>query len=714
MRARLPDDEGLVEIDDVRIGWERHGDAGTALLLLPGWSVAGARLWKGQVAHLARRHRVITIDPPGNGRSSRPIDPAPYHTSAIVDVALRVLDVTSTQTAVVVSVSDGSRASVALARHAADRVRGQILIGPNAMVGDPPPLPPPDDDRFHPITSVWKLDWHDYIRQFTGRVLPEPHSSKGAEDLVRWARDTTPDVIRAEIAAMAHDPDPATTRAWCAEITTPSLVVLGTEDGIVPADRQREFATALGADVVEVEGGGHSPQGRWPVLVNRLIDRFVTRLGPEDGEPSPTRAAADLAPVADHDTTRSYTPRPARRPRVLYLSSPIGLGHVNRDVAIARELRGLRDDVQVDWLSQDPVTGVLQQAGERVHPASRWLANESAHITQEAHDHGGHGLHAFQSLRRMDEILVANFMVFQEVVEEGGYDLVVGDEAWDVDRFWHEHPELKRGAHVWLTDFVGFVPMASGGDHEALLTADYNAEMVELVAASPMLRDRSIFVGNPDDVIDDPLGPELPSTRGWTEDHFDFSGYITGFTPPATDEAAALRLELGYRPDERVCIVAVGGSGVGEPVLRRAIDAFPLARQRVSDLRMVVVAGPRIDPSTLPDHDGIEVRGYVPALHRHLSVCDLAIVQGGLTTTMELTASKRPFISFPLADHFEQQVHVRHRLDRYRAGDTMDFATTDADGLADAMVTQLDAHPDYRDVETDGATRAAKLISDLI
>ena len=107
----------------------------------------------------------------------------------------------------------------------------------------------------------------------------------------------------------------------------------------------------------------------------------------------------------------------------------------------------------------------------------------------------------------MDEILVANFMLFQEVVEEGLYDLVVGDEAWDVDHFWHENPELKRGAHVWLTDFVGFLPMPDGGDHEAFLTADYNAEMIEHIANFPRIRDRSIFVGNADDVVADTFGP---------------------------------------------------------------------------------------------------------------------------------------------------------------------------------------------------------------
>ena len=61
----------------------------------------------------------------------------------------------------------------------------------------------------------------------------------------------------------------------------------------------------------------------------------------------------------------------------------------------------------------------------------------------------------------MDEILVANFMVFHDAVAGGDYDLVIGDEAWDVDHFLHENPELKRTAFAWMTDFVGWLPMPS-------------------------------------------------------------------------------------------------------------------------------------------------------------------------------------------------------------------------------------------------------------
>jgi predicted glycosyltransferase len=314
----------------------------------------------------------------------------------------------------------------------------------------------------------------------------------------------------------------------------------------------------------------------------------------------------------------------------------------------------------------------------------------------------------------MDEILLANFMVFQEVVDERRYDVIIGDEAWDVDYYWHENPELKRGRHVWLTDFVGYLSMPDGGPREEFLTADYNAEMIEHVDRYPGIRDRAIFVGGEQDIVPDAFGPGLPTIRDWTSQHFAYSGYISGFTPPSPDELPALRRRLGYRDDERVCLVAVGGSGVGRALIDKVLAAYPLAKKAVPELRMVVVTGPCIDPEGFRPRAGLELRGYVHRLYEHLSVCDLAVVQGGLTTTMELTAARRPFLYFPLAHHFEQNFHVPHRLARYEAGRRMDYATSDPDDIARAIVEEIGREADYRPVETDGAARAARLIAELL
>ena len=144
------------------------------------------------------------------------------------------------------------------------------------------------------------------------------------------------------------------------------------------------------------------------------------------------------------------------------------------------------------------------------------------------------------------------------------------------------------------------------------------------------------------------------------------------------------------------------------------IAAFPAAKERVPDLRMIVVAGPRIDPASLPSHAGLEVVPYVHHLYRHLAACDLAVVQGGLTTSMELTAQKRPFLFFPLRHHFEQNFHVRHRLDQYGAGRQMDFDAAPPDLIAEAIGEEIGRDVDYRDVESDGAARAARRLAELL
>jgi len=314
----------------------------------------------------------------------------------------------------------------------------------------------------------------------------------------------------------------------------------------------------------------------------------------------------------------------------------------------------------------------------------------------------------------MDEILLANFMVFHDLVRDDPYDVWIGDEAWELDYYLHENPEQKSAAYVWLTDFVGWLPMPDGGEHEAHLTADYNAEMIEHIARYPRLRDRAIFIGDADDVVPDSFGSGLPRIRDWTEQHYDFAGYVTGFDPAEFADRERLRAELGFGLGERVCIVTVGGSGVGADLLRRVIDAFPDAKKRVPELRMIVVAGPRIDPASLATHDGLEVRAYVNDLYRVLAACDLAVVQGGLTTSMELTANRRPFLYFPLRHHFEQNFHVRHRLERYSAGRRMDFATDGPEEIAAAIADEIGREVDYLPVDAGGAARAAAAIGELL
>jgi pimeloyl-ACP methyl ester carboxylesterase len=701
-RARYPDEESYVERDGVHVFYEVYGDAPTTLLLFPTSPISHSRLWKAQIPYLSRHFRVLTFDPRGNGKSDRPETPDAYSYWELVEDGRAILEATCTQTAFLAGLCDGGGYALMLAATQPATALGVFAIAPSVPRLTPPhpnyrrypSLEPLDTDDGWAKWNVhyWRRDYRGFLEFFFSQQIPEPHSTKQIEDCVQWGLDGSAEAL---VLADEEAPSPFASeeeaRTLCRRVRCPVLVVHGDLDGCQTRERAAAVAELTGGTLVALEGAGHLPQARHPVKVNELMREFADSVVP----PKPR--------------VKTWTRALSRPRRALYVSSPIGLGHARRDVAIAKELRKLHPDLEIDWLAQHPVTTVLEAEGERIHPASAELANESTHVESESAEHD---LHVFQAIRRMDEILVANFMLFLDVVRDDHYDLWIGDEAWEVDYFLHENPELKSAAYVWLTDFVGWLPMPDGGEREAFVTADYNAEMIEHIARFPRIRDRAVFVGNPDDIVPGSFGAELPGIRDWTERHYDFAGYVTGFEPVA--DRKKLRAELGYVPDEQVCVVTVGGSGVGADLLRRVIDAFPEAKERVPKLRMLVVAGPRIDPATLPAHPGLEVHDYVHDLYRHLAACDLAVVQGGLTTAMELTASRRPFLYFPLRHHFEQNFHVRHRLERYRAGRRMDFEVDGPDEIAAAIAAEIRREVDYRPVETDGAARAAGLIAQLL
>lgn len=693
-RARYPDESGYVERDGVKLYYEVYGSGEPTVFLLPTWSIIHSRHWKMQIPYLARHCRVVTFDGRGNGRSDRPA--SGYDEREFAADALAVMDATNTERSVLVSLSLGAQRALLLAADHPERVDGAVFICPSVPLGEPVANRTlyrwdeeldTDEGWAKYNRYYWLRDYRGFLEFFFSQMFTEPHSTKPIEDCVAWGLETTAETLIATQLKEELGKDAA--RDLCQRVRCRVLVIQGAEDAITGPGRGIALAEETGGELVLLEGSGHGPHVRDPVKVNLLLREFVMPPTP------PTR----------------WVRGKSRRKRALYISSPIGLGHAQRDAAIADELRKLHPDLEIDWLAQHPVTTVLEARGERIHPASAQLANESRHVESESAEHD---LHCFQAIRRMDEILLSNFMVFHDLVREKQYDLWIGDEAWELDYYLHENPEQKHAAYAWLTDFVGWLPMADGGERESFVTADYNAEMIEHIARFPRVRDRAIFVGNAADVVPDAFGPELPLIRDWTEQHYDFAGYVTGFDPADFADREALRAELGYAPDEQVCIVTVGGSGVGRDLLRRVIDAFPGAKERVPSLRMIVVAGPRIDPASLPAFAGLEVRAYVHELYRHLAACDLAVVQGGLTTSMELTANRRPFLYFPLRHHFEQNFHVRHRLARYGAGRCMDFDEATPEVIADAIAEEIGRKVTYKPVETDGAARAAALLADLL
>ncbi len=676
-----PTREGVVERDGVSLWYAVYGDHGPWIAFAPPFQIVHAQFLKATVPYLSRHFRVLVTDGRGNGRSGRPHGQAAYSFEHYYADFVAVLDAVQVERCALVGISASTMTVLRLAAEQPARITHVIVAGGFAQSL----LEGEQLVRARAASERMRKDWPAFVDWFIGTIFTEPDSTKQYEDGVRYAWASTGEVLDwCRTGWQGYD-----VRDYARNVRCPTLVMHGDSDGRVPyPEGEAVHALVPGSRMITIAGGGHVTAARDPVLFNRAVRDFV------EGAP------------------RSMTwTRAMQRPRkVLFISSPIGLGHVQRDLAIARELRRIHPDLAIDWFTVDPAARYLVQEGERVHPITARLANESRHFEHVA---GEHDLHAFFALRTMDEIMANNFMTFCDLVDAEHYDLVIGDEAWDVDYYYHENPELKRQPFVFLTDFVGCLP--TGEDvREAHLCADRNADEIEHVARYPAMRDASIFIGNPADVTDLPFGPGLPRIRDWTDRNYSYAGYALPFDPAAFADTDRLRARLGYRPDERVVIASVGGTGVGHHLLERIADAHRHMRREEPTLRTILVAGPRLDPSRFPQREGLELRAYVHNLFEHLACCDLALAQGGLSTCMELVATRRPFLSFPLQRHFEQRVHVRTRLANYDADRAVEFAGLTAESLAGRALEAMHAPVRYRAVETDGAARAAQRIAEVL
>lgn len=391
--------------------------------------------------------------------------------------------------------------------------------------------------------------------------------------------------------------------------------------------------------------------------------------------------------------------------KLLYVSGSLGLGHITRDLAVARALRRRRPDVDIWWLAGEPARSVLQQAGEQLHPQAS--AYQSDTLVAESVAREGQlnvPAYAFKAGREW----LGNVRVVRRALRGGSFDVLVGDETYEIMVAQEFHLYTVPVPFVMLYDFVGLDAM-TGRLAERLGVYFWN---LVWSADRPIFakgNSHGVFIGEPEDIPGTRFGPLLPDRRQHARRCYEFAGYILPLDPAAFRDRAGVRADLGYGPEPLV-VCSAGGTSVGRGLLELCGQAYPLLQQKLPGLHLVLVCGPRITPGSLHVPAGIDVRGFVPDLYKHLAASDLAVVQGGGTTTLELTALQRPFIYFPLEGHCEQQVTVAGRLARHRAGIKMAYSATTPAGLADAIARHLGATVSCPPVPAGGADRVADIV----
>jgi UDP:flavonoid glycosyltransferase YjiC (YdhE family) len=395
--------------------------------------------------------------------------------------------------------------------------------------------------------------------------------------------------------------------------------------------------------------------------------------------------------------------------KILYISGSLGLGHIKRDLVIARELRAARVDVELSWIAADPATALIEEAGERLHPEAAGYANDNEPAEEAAR---GGQLNLLKYLMKASKDWRQNVETFDRITAEEHFDLVVGDETYELNVGFMKQPELKRCPYVMIYDFIGLDSMTRNPMEWLGIYMWNRIWSNDFKQGRRPVHDRALFIGEEADVADKPFGPLLPNRREWAREMCEFVGYVLPFDPADLQDRSGIRARLGYgnRP---LIVCSIGGTAIGRELLTLCGQSFAHLRERLAGLRMLLVCGPRLAAEALDVPAGVEIRGYVPDLYEHFAACDLAIVQGGGTTTLELTALKRPFIYFPIEGHFEQAM-VAERLERHRAGVRMCLSETSAQDLADQAFETLQARSSVASIPVDGGRRAAELIAEMI
>ena len=285
MRALAPQVSGHVDCDGLEIGYEVFGDGDTTVLLMPTWTIIHSRFWKLQVPYLARFFRVITYDGPGNGRSPQSTDPADYSMSAQVGYARAVLDECQTDRVVAVGFSQGGRYVLALADAQPDRVAALALIAPALPLAPPPsdragiantfdkPYEEPVEGWSRYNAAYWLDHYENFVPFFMGEVFSETHATKQWDDAVRWAHETSGEVLVAE----AHSDDEVDYARVLEEVGCPVLFIHGTEDRIITHAVSEEGARLSSGALLTLVGSGHGPHLKEPVKVNLALRDFIER-----------------------------------------------------------------------------------------------------------------------------------------------------------------------------------------------------------------------------------------------------------------------------------------------------------------------------------------------------------------------------------------------------------------------------------------------------
>ncbi len=289
-----------------------------------------------------------------------------------------------------------------------------------------------------------------------------------------------------------------------------------------------------------------------------------------------------------------------------YFSSPIGLGHVTRDIAIVNNF----ENITTNFVTGSGAAKILKNLNFKVQD----VYNPPSFIIENG------------TLKNPAKWLWNYFQYYkdcknisQKIIQKDNPNLVISDEDFASLTI----AQKMKIPTVLVTDVL-----------ETRFTKGL-VSFVEKKMNKSMLK----IMKKCDIVI-------LPE-HGEDEDNIKKVGPIVRQTKFSRED---LRNKFSFK--KKTIVISVGGTNAGLFLIKKALESISKINQ---DVETILISGPAISEK----FENVRNLGFVDNLHELIFAADLLISLAGKSTIDEAKAYGTPAIFIPIKDHFEQEDNAK-------------------------------------------------------
>ncbi len=293
---------------------------------------------------------------------------------------------------------------------------------------------------------------------------------------------------------------------------------------------------------------------------------------------------------------------------VNFFSSPIGLGHVTRDIAIKNNFQ----NIKTNFVTGSGAAKILKKLEIQVND----VYNPPSFIVENG------------TLKSPAKWLWSYYQYYkdcksisQKILEKNNPNLVISDEDFASLTVAQE----MKIPTVLITDILE-THFTKG--LASLIEKKMNKSMQEIIKKCEVV-----------------ILPEI----GDTKDNIQRVGPIVRQTDFTREQ---LREKFSF--DKKTIVISIGGTDAGLFLIQKALKAISKINQ---DIEVILVSGPSVEK----EYDNVRNLGFVENLHEIIYAADVLISLAGKSTIDEAKAYGTPAIFIPIKGHFEQEDNAKEQ-----------------------------------------------------